>query len=483
MDIGWQELPGPLNGEGSGGLGGLLPEAFGAPAGLGALGALGALFAPEVAIPALAAGALAAGLSWLWDYLNQPTSTAGKPYDPSDPDTWPRPTTPGGLQYTVRLFARPPGAEGPWEWYPAGFHRFFGIPTKLKTGPDLLPYLDAGLDAGWHDPGAAAEGQPSDWILSPPSTYRIELVSASPQGSEPAPVFGSGSAPVSGKQRADVGPLFPFDASAPFAEALGGSAGALGNGKADPIPASPSTAPAPQVPAIPASAVPQPAASTAGGGSMAGGMSVGGSLAWPGTVSGGKDVAAAGVGAGAGVFGPTVGAGASVAAVPVIGAAAGQATGTNIMTGAAVGAAAPAIPQTPAGTKDYGGTIVGNPAAAPRADLAAIAAEVGAIEEKVGAMLTKDLGGDLLQALLDALRAQIQGTTYRLHHACGSKPDGSPLDPVEVDIPLATDSNAAILYRLDALAELLDVSNGMRKAICKGKAAGEPVTVTFERIE
>jgi hypothetical protein len=442
-----------------------------APFDLPVLGALGA---------AAAAGAAA---SWLWDYLNQPTTTAGKAYDPTDPSTWPVATTPGGLAYTVHLYARPPGAEGPWGWYSAGNHTFWSIPTPLVTGPGLLGYLAPGLPAGWHDGNAADHGQPVDWILPPPSTYLIELVNASPQGSEPAPVFGSGSAPVTTPQRADLGPIFPFDATAPFADALGQPAGALGNGQGDAIPAPAGSQPVAQNPPIPAGAVPQPAQATAGGGGGSAAISTGGALAWPGTVSGGKDVAAAGVGAGAGVFGPAVGAGASVAAVPLIGAAAGQATGTNIMTGAAVGAAAPAIPQTPAGTKDYGGTIVGNPAAAPRADLVAIAAEVGAIEEKVGAMLTKDVSNDFLQAILAALRAQVHGTTYRLHHACGSKPDGSPLDPVEVDIPLATDSNAAILFRLDALAELIDVQNGMKKLTCKGAPpVGEAVTVTFNEV-
>jgi hypothetical protein len=122
--------------------------------------------------------------------------------------------------------------------------------------------------------------------------------------------------------------------------------------------------------------------------------------------------------------------------------------------------------------------------------MAGIAAEVGRIESKVGSLLARpspeatDWQG-LLEQIADLLAPDaepIPGATYQIRRPCGRGADGLPLPPVLVQVPQVADPTAAILARLDALAELIDVQKQLRQPICKGKPSGEPVTVTFERV-
>jgi len=53
---------------------------------------------------------------------------------------------------------------------------------------------------------------------------------------------------------------------------------------------------------------------------------------------------------------------------------------------------------------------------------------------------------------------------------------------VAITIPPAAYATESIRNRIDALAELIDVQNSMRKLICKGKPVGEAVTVTAQEI-
>lgn len=135
----------------------------------------------------------------------------------------------------------------------------------------------------------------------------------------------------------------------------------------------------------------------------------------------------------------------------------------------------------------YPGIQVGQPGSIPPPTLQGIASEVGRIEQKVARLLTDGPPVDLpdLGALLDLLQAllsQVDGTTYQLRVPCGRDENGDPLPPIEFDVPSRPDASSAILARLDTLAAMLDEHKQLRQPICKGKPAGEPVTVTFAEI-
>lgn len=149
-------------------------------------------------------------------------------------------------------------------------------------------------------------------------------------------------------------------------------------------------------------------------------------------------------------------------------------------------------PQTPPGVRDYGPVVVGQPGSSPRPDLQGIATEVGRIEQKMAALLGRpqpeapvvDFAPvlDALGQLAGLLLADNPGGVYIVRPPCGRGPDGGPLPPVEVPVPAAGDVFGAILARLDALAALVDEQKQLRGPVCKGKPAGEPVTVTFTEV-
>jgi len=117
-----------------------------------------------------------------------------------------------------------------------------------------------------------------------------------------------------------------------------------------------------------------------------------------------------------------------------------------------------------------------------RNKLARMNAEIEQIQEKVNK--PQDEGGglqELLEKLEELLKKEtIDGGTYRLNYYCEKKEDGSPLDPLEWEIPDAEDQLSAILARLNALAGMVNESHKRRVFVCKGKPVGEPVTITFE---
>jgi len=171
----------------------------------------------------------------------------------------------------------------------------------------------------------------------------------------------------------------------------------------------------------------------------------------------------------------------------------------NVGTGRAVGPARVAPPATGAGvaTTPAGRKIVGRPGSPVVVDpvsvpetLAGIAAEVGRIESKVGSLLARQVPEvidwewllDQIALLLDRGGEAVPGVTYQIRRPCGRGADGSPLPPVLVHVPTGADATEAILLRLDAIAELIDEQKQVRQPVCKGKAQGAPVTVTFEEV-
>jgi hypothetical protein len=151
------------------------------------------------------------------------------------------------------------------------------------------------------------------------------------------------------------------------------------------------------------------------------------------------------------------------------------------------------IPATDPNVKPYPQGEVTGTGSAPRPQLDTIAQEMGKQEEKLALLLGRPPGGgidagtiaeieglrELAQRIYDAVKGFTTGQTYRLHPPCGTKPNGDPLDPVEIVVPDAITSTGALINRLDAIAELIDVQMSIKQPICKGKITGEPVTVHF----
>lgn len=167
--------------------------------------------------------------------------------------------------------------------------------------------------------------------------------------------------------------------------------------------------------------------------------------------------------------------------------------------GATETAAPPAsVPTTAPETTVIGGVPVGGPGTAPPPTLPGIAAELGRIEKK----LEITLGGgpppadpdaprlpslldilDLLEDLFDLFEAPQEATTYSLGSPCELDDDGEVLPPYLVPIPPDKGIDA-VVYRLDAIAELIQEHKNQRQPICRNttKIEGREVTVRFDPI-
>lgn len=163
----------------------------------------------------------------------------------------------------------------------------------------------------------------------------------------------------------------------------------------------------------------------------------------------------------------------------------------------------PATTTAPAPTTDPG-SIIPWPGAAPipgtgvgpAPNLVGIAQELGRIERKLEVMNTPNAPGnlvdrfgnlaDLIGPLVEAILAATSGTTYTLDSPCEVDSEGNRLPAIEVQAPGALTQFGAILNRLDALAELLQVHKDLKQPNCRGAdvpVGGEFVTVNFEQID
>ena len=134
------------------------------------------------------------------------------------------------------------------------------------------------------------------------------------------------------------------------------------------------------------------------------------------------------------------------------------------------------------------------PAPAPTLD--GIAKEVGRIERKLEVMNTPNAPGnlvdqignlqDLIGPIVELILAATSGTVYTLDSPCEVDGDGNRLPAVEVEAPGGLTQFGAILNRIDALAELLQVHKDLKQPNCRGAdvpVGGEFVTVNFEQID
>lgn len=115
--------------------------------------------------------------------------------------------------------------------------------------------------------------------------------------------------------------------------------------------------------------------------------------------------------------------------------------------------------------------------------------EVGRIEEKLLQLLRRPPGGegpsgevpDWIEALLELLFSIGDSVTYTMPRPCDVDAEGNPLPPLEVTAPGALNQFEVIQNRIDALAELLAIHKTVKQPNCsRPRAAGQPVTVTFE---
>jgi hypothetical protein len=150
-------------------------------------------------------------------------------------------------------------------------------------------------------------------------------------------------------------------------------------------------------------------------------------------------------------------------------------------------APAPAPATTPTDLRKYGSQLI--TAIGVRPDLAAIAEEVGRIEQKTARMLqdrdtTPDwlngaigpLLNQLKDAIIDALVVDVPATVYEFEAPCDKDTNG---DPVVLEQAIAAaDYQPAIVARLDAIAEAMGVLKGWKQPMCRTSPPRSNVTVT-----
>ncbi len=134
-----------------------------------------------------------------------------------------------------------------------------------------------------------------------------------------------------------------------------------------------------------------------------------------------------------------------------------------------------------------GGPSIGSPAQRPPATPEGIAAELGRLESKlaaIGAAPAFDLA-PILEAignlLPDPPTYTYQAGSYVLEPVCEHDEEGNPLPGREVNWPGGTGELSEVQEKLDAIAELLQISKELKQPVCyRRRPVGEPVTVTFE---
>jgi hypothetical protein len=158
--------------------------------------------------------------------------------------------------------------------------------------------------------------------------------------------------------------------------------------------------------------------------------------------------------------------------------------------GALAPVAAAPVPTTATDARRYGTRTVTAQGARP--DLAAIAEEVGRIEQKVGQLLggmdsspdwldslTGQLINRLVSELLDALMVDVPATTYAYTAPCNKDPVTDEPITWEAQIE-AADYQPAIVARLDAIAEAMGILKTWRQPICKGAPVSNVTVTAYE---
>lgn len=135
------------------------------------------------------------------------------------------------------------------------------------------------------------------------------------------------------------------------------------------------------------------------------------------------------------------------------------------------------------------GPAIGAPSSRPQATQEGIVKELGRLEQKVAAIGRS--GGLDLPAIVEALKSllpdhpdyEFPPGSYSIEPVCEVNSQGIPLPARVVSWEGGSGELAEIRQRLDAIAELFQVSKELRQPVCKGPPrTGQPVTVTFEEV-
>jgi hypothetical protein len=140
-----------------------------------------------------------------------------------------------------------------------------------------------------------------------------------------------------------------------------------------------------------------------------------------------------------------------------------------------------------------GGAPVGSPGQSPRPDLTGIAQEVGRIERKLEGLLNpknptanpapewvNDIGDALnfARMVYELFTATQAGGTYTLSSPCVLDESDERI-PAEIDYEGGLSWLDVLSNKIDALALLQQAAKDLKQPICRHKAEGQPVTVTF----
>jgi len=134
-----------------------------------------------------------------------------------------------------------------------------------------------------------------------------------------------------------------------------------------------------------------------------------------------------------------------------------------------------------------GGPSIGSPAQRPQATPEGIAAELGRLEGKLAAIGASP--GLDLEAILEAIGNLIPDPpaytypagAYVLEPVCECDEEGVPLPAREVTWAGGTGELSEVRKKLDAIADLLQISKELKQPVCyRKRPTGAPVTVTFE---
>ena len=142
-----------------------------------------------------------------------------------------------------------------------------------------------------------------------------------------------------------------------------------------------------------------------------------------------------------------------------------------------------------------GGEPIGDPSKRPPPTLIGLATELGRQEQKLAQLGARpspaapDLQeiGDLLRELLGSESDNFPAGEYALRPVCERDADGNLLPARKAPWPAGSGALVEIGRKLDALAQLLQISKETLQPICRGGSsidpAGAPVTVTFEEVQ
>ena len=115
--------------------------------------------------------------------------------------------------------------------------------------------------------------------------------------------------------------------------------------------------------------------------------------------------------------------------------------------------------------------------------LARVNGEIELIMERMAEEQTPSVDlSPVLEKLDEQLGSEVPAGEMLLRYACERDDNGNTLAPTVIPVPAAPNQLTGLLWRLNALAALVDAQRLRRVRTCRDPATGDPVTVTFEEV-